>query len=44
MEATSPTAAADVRTRDVVGVPVSVIDYDGALGVMDRMVDTRERG
>jgi N-acetylglucosaminyldiphosphoundecaprenol N-acetyl-beta-D-mannosaminyltransferase len=44
MEATSPTAAADVRTREVVGVPVSVIDYDGALGVMDRMVDTRERG
>ena len=37
-------AAAGIRTRDVVGVPISVIDYEQATEVMDRLVTARERG
>jgi N-acetylglucosaminyldiphosphoundecaprenol N-acetyl-beta-D-mannosaminyltransferase len=34
----------DVRTRDVLGVPISMIDYEGAAAAMDRLVTSRERG
>jgi len=37
-------AAAGVPTRDVLGVPVSMVDYQQAAEVMDRLVRTRERG
>ena len=33
-----------VRTRSVLGAPVSVIDYQGTMDVMDELVATRERG
>ena len=36
--------AADVPTRDIVGVPVSMVDYERTTQVMDRLVTTRERG
>jgi N-acetylglucosaminyldiphosphoundecaprenol N-acetyl-beta-D-mannosaminyltransferase len=39
-----PSAAAGVRARDVLGVPVSMVDYERATEVMDRLVTTRERG
>jgi N-acetylglucosaminyldiphosphoundecaprenol N-acetyl-beta-D-mannosaminyltransferase len=39
-----PLAASDVRTRGVLGVPISMVDYDRAVEVMDNLVATRERG
>jgi N-acetylglucosaminyldiphosphoundecaprenol N-acetyl-beta-D-mannosaminyltransferase len=33
-----------VRTRSVLGAPVSVIDYQGTMDVMDELVASRERG
>ncbi len=36
--------AGDVRTRDVLGVPISMIDYEGAAATMDHLVTSRERG
>jgi N-acetylglucosaminyldiphosphoundecaprenol N-acetyl-beta-D-mannosaminyltransferase len=39
-----PQAAIDVRTRGVLGVPISMVDYDRALEVMDHLIATRERG
>lgn len=39
-----PSAAAGVRRRDVLGVPIALVDYAGALAVIDAMVDRRERG
>jgi N-acetylglucosaminyldiphosphoundecaprenol N-acetyl-beta-D-mannosaminyltransferase len=33
-----------VRRRDILGVPVAMVDYDAALAVIDRMVERRERG
>jgi N-acetylglucosaminyldiphosphoundecaprenol N-acetyl-beta-D-mannosaminyltransferase len=43
-DAVSGTAADGVRRRDILGVPVAMTDYDGALAVMERMVERRERG
>ena len=37
-------AAAHVRTRDILGVPVAMVDYAGAMDVMDGMIARRERG
>jgi N-acetylglucosaminyldiphosphoundecaprenol N-acetyl-beta-D-mannosaminyltransferase len=37
-------AAAHVPRRDVLGVPIAVTDYEGALAVIDAMVERRERG
>src|SRR3982074_1597796 len=34
----------DVRTRVVIGVPLAMTTYDGAMDVMDGMVARRERG
>ncbi len=39
-----PGAAAGVRRRDVLGVPIAMIDYEGAIEVIDTMVEQRERG
>ena len=30
--------------RDILGIPIAMTDYDGAMDVMDRMVESRERG
>ncbi len=41
----SPASAArGIRTRDILGIPMAMTDYDGAMDVMDAMVDRRERG
>ena len=40
----APAATAGVHTRDVLGVPVSMVDYERTMEVMDRLVTTRERG
>jgi N-acetylglucosaminyldiphosphoundecaprenol N-acetyl-beta-D-mannosaminyltransferase len=37
-------AAADVSTREVLGVPVAMVDYDRAIAVMDQLIERRERG
>ncbi len=36
--------AAGIDTRSILGVPIAVTDYAGALDVMDRLVETRRRG
>ncbi|NLT05419.1 MAG: WecB/TagA/CpsF family glycosyltransferase [Solirubrobacterales bacterium] len=41
---TGLSAAAHVARRDVLGVPIALIDYAGAIDVIDEMVRTRERG
>ena len=38
-----PTAA-DVPTRDILGLPIAMTDYEQAMDVMDGMVARRERG
>ena len=40
----APAAAADFSTRDILGVPVAMVDYDRAIAVMDQLIDRRERG
>jgi N-acetylglucosaminyldiphosphoundecaprenol N-acetyl-beta-D-mannosaminyltransferase len=37
-------ATADVPARDLLGVPVAMVDYDRAIEVMEDLVETRERG
>jgi len=37
-------AATQVRRRDVLGVPIAMIDYEGAIDAIDAMVERRERG
>jgi N-acetylglucosaminyldiphosphoundecaprenol N-acetyl-beta-D-mannosaminyltransferase len=37
-------AAASVRVRSILDVPLAITDYDEAIGVMDAMVERRERG
>jgi N-acetylglucosaminyldiphosphoundecaprenol N-acetyl-beta-D-mannosaminyltransferase len=39
-----PEPAAEVGTRDILGVPVAIVDYDRAMDVMDGLVERRERG
>jgi N-acetylglucosaminyldiphosphoundecaprenol N-acetyl-beta-D-mannosaminyltransferase len=34
----------DVRTREILGIPIGMTDYDQALDVMDGMIARRERG
>jgi N-acetylglucosaminyldiphosphoundecaprenol N-acetyl-beta-D-mannosaminyltransferase len=38
------TRPADVPKRDVLGVPLAVVDYEQAIDVMDGMIERRERG
>jgi N-acetylglucosaminyldiphosphoundecaprenol N-acetyl-beta-D-mannosaminyltransferase len=40
----SPAPAADFTTHDLLGVPVAMVDYDRAMGVMDGLVETRCKG
>jgi N-acetylglucosaminyldiphosphoundecaprenol N-acetyl-beta-D-mannosaminyltransferase len=40
--ATSPAAA--IPTREILGVPVAMTDYRGAIDAMDAMVERRDRG
>lgn len=35
---------ADVRTREILGIPIAMTDYEQAMDVMDGMVARRERG
>ena len=37
-------SAADVRTRELLGLPIAMTDYEQAMDVMDGMVARRERG
>lgn len=39
-----PRAADDVPRRDVLGVPIAIVDYERAIDVIDAMVRRRERG
>jgi len=39
-----PGVAAGVRRRDVLGVPIAMTDYEGAIDVIDALVERRERG
>jgi N-acetylglucosaminyldiphosphoundecaprenol N-acetyl-beta-D-mannosaminyltransferase len=39
-----PLPGAGIRRRDVLGIPMAMTDYDGAMDVMDEMVERRERG
>src|SRR4051794_3292302 len=41
--ATLPSAA-EIRTRDILGIPIAITDYEQAMDVMDGMVGRRERG
>jgi N-acetylglucosaminyldiphosphoundecaprenol N-acetyl-beta-D-mannosaminyltransferase len=43
-ESRAPSVAAGVRKREILGIPMAMTDYDGAMDVMDQMVDRRERG
>jgi N-acetylglucosaminyldiphosphoundecaprenol N-acetyl-beta-D-mannosaminyltransferase len=36
--------AARVRRRELLGIPVALIDYEGAVAVMEAMIARRERG
>ena len=34
----------DVRTREILGIPLAMTDYDGAMDVMDGLIERGERG
>jgi N-acetylglucosaminyldiphosphoundecaprenol N-acetyl-beta-D-mannosaminyltransferase len=40
----APAAAADLPTREILRVPVSLVDYDRAMAVMDGLVERRQSG
>ena len=33
-----------MRTREILGIPISITDYDGAMDVMDAMIERRDPG
>ncbi len=37
-------APADIRTREILGLPIAMTDYEQAMDVMDGMIARRERG
>ena len=37
-------SAAGIRTREILGIPVAMTDYDQAMDVMDSMIERREAG
>jgi N-acetylglucosaminyldiphosphoundecaprenol N-acetyl-beta-D-mannosaminyltransferase len=43
-ESRAPSVAAGIRTREILGIPMAMTDYDGAMDVMDAMVDRRQPG
>jgi N-acetylglucosaminyldiphosphoundecaprenol N-acetyl-beta-D-mannosaminyltransferase len=42
--ASAPPVAAGISTHEILGVPVAMTDYRGAIEAMDAMVERRERG
>ncbi|GAC1325412.1 MAG: WecB/TagA/CpsF family glycosyltransferase [Thermoleophilaceae bacterium] len=42
-ELSRPRAAQHVPTRDIIGVPIALVDYERAMDVMDAIVANRER-
>jgi N-acetylglucosaminyldiphosphoundecaprenol N-acetyl-beta-D-mannosaminyltransferase len=42
--ASAPAVARDIPTREILGVPIAMTDYRGAIDAMDDMVERRERG
>ena len=40
----APEAEADFSTREVLGVPIAMVDYESAIAVMDGLIDRRGRG
>ena len=40
----APATAPGIPARELLGVPVAMVDYDSAIEVMERLVDTREPG
>jgi N-acetylglucosaminyldiphosphoundecaprenol N-acetyl-beta-D-mannosaminyltransferase len=40
----APAVSAGIATREILGVPVAMTDYRGAIEAMDSMVERRERG
>ena len=43
-EEPQPVPGTGVRRRDILGIPISMIDYERAMDVMDEMVEQRYRG
>jgi N-acetylglucosaminyldiphosphoundecaprenol N-acetyl-beta-D-mannosaminyltransferase len=41
---TAALAAAAVPSREILGIPITLTDYDGAMDVMDSMIERREAG
>jgi N-acetylglucosaminyldiphosphoundecaprenol N-acetyl-beta-D-mannosaminyltransferase len=44
LDAQALPSPAEIRTRDILGIPISMTDYQQAMEVMDGMVARRERG
>jgi N-acetylglucosaminyldiphosphoundecaprenol N-acetyl-beta-D-mannosaminyltransferase len=44
LEERAPSAVAGVRTRELLGVPLAILDYDGAMDAMDALVAERRAG
>jgi N-acetylglucosaminyldiphosphoundecaprenol N-acetyl-beta-D-mannosaminyltransferase len=44
MTASYPSVAAQIPKRDLLGVPVALTDYEGAMSAMDGMIERRDRG
>src|ERR671924_583098 len=42
--APSSSSTDGIRVREILGIPIAMTDYEGAMDVMDRMIATRERG
>ena len=42
--ASTSAIAAEIPTREILGIPVAVTDYRGAVDAMDAMIEKRERG
>ena len=40
----APPAGAGIRTKEILGIPMAMTDYAGAMDVMDAMVDRRQAG
>jgi N-acetylglucosaminyldiphosphoundecaprenol N-acetyl-beta-D-mannosaminyltransferase len=36
--------ASEIPKRELLGIPIALVDYELAMDVMDRMIETRERG
>ena len=43
-DGSTATVAEEIRRRKILGIPIAMTDYDGAMNVMDQMVDRGIRG